>query len=77
MSDITDNDLSDLVLDIDTNIFKWIEAHNVNALELTAVILARLVWCARQGGYEDDFVKLLEAPKVLLTAEKRNKDTLH
>jgi len=77
MSDITDNDLSDLVLDIDTNIFKWIEAHNVNALELTAIILARLVWCARQGGYEDDFVKLLEAPKVLLTAEKRNKDTLH
>jgi hypothetical protein len=77
MSEIAGDDLSDLVLDIDTNIFKWLESHNVNALELTAVILARLVWCARQGGYEDEFVKLLEAPKTIITAEKRNKETLH
>ena len=75
--DILDDELAELVLDIDTNIFKWIETHKLNGLEMTAIVLARLVWCAKMGAYEEDFLKLLEAPKALLTNIKPDKETLH
>jgi hypothetical protein len=77
MSDLSDDNLAELVLDIDNNFFKWAKIHNINPLELTAVILARLTWCAKLGGYQDDYIKLLESPNKLLTAEKQNKETLH
>ena len=42
-------------------------------LNLTAVILARLTWLAKQGDYKDDFIKLLESPKHILAGEDKEK----
>jgi hypothetical protein len=46
------------------------------ALNLTAVILARLTWLAKQGQYQEDFIKLLQAPQDILIEEEK-KDILH
>jgi hypothetical protein len=68
-----DGILEDLTLDIDTDLLKWMTTYEMPALNLTAVILARLTWLAKQGGYEQDFIKLLDTPKDILNEGKVEK----
>ena len=61
-----DEMLNQLALDIDTEMLKWINTFEIPALALSAVILARLAWLAKLGGYEKDFLQLLEHPKRIM-----------
>jgi hypothetical protein len=61
-----DEMLDQLALEIDTEMLKWINMFEIPALALTAVILARLAWLAKLGGYEKDFLQLLEHPKRIM-----------
>jgi hypothetical protein len=58
---------------IDMKLFEWMSEHKVPALNLTAIILARLTWLAKQGNYTEDFVALLEAPSQILKEEEDDK----
>ena len=71
-----DKMLADLSEDIDMALLKWMNTYEVPALNLTAVILARLTWLSKQGHYESDFIELLKAPEQILSQEE-NKDTVH
>ena len=71
-----DKMLADLSEDIDIALLKWMNTYEVPALNLTAVILARLTWLSKQGQYQDDFIELLKAPEQILSQEE-NKDILH
>ena len=46
-----DKMLTDLSEDIDEAMFKWLNTYEMPPLNLTAVILARLTWLAKQGDY--------------------------
>lgn len=65
--------LTELSGDIDEMLFKWLTTYEIPALNLTAVILARLTWLAKQGDYKDDFIKILESPKHILAGEDEEK----
>jgi hypothetical protein len=65
--------LEEISGDIDGAIFKWLTTYEMPALNLTAVILARLTWLAKQGDYTNDFIKLLESPKHILAGEDEEK----
>jgi hypothetical protein len=65
--------LTELSGDIDEAMFKWLNTYEMPPLNLTAVILARLTWLAKQGDYKDDFIKLLESPKHILAKEDEEK----
>jgi hypothetical protein len=65
--------LEELSGDIDEAMFKWLTTYEMPALNLTAVILARLTWLAKQGDYKEYFIKLLESPKHILTNENEEK----
>jgi hypothetical protein len=65
--------LEELTSDIDEAMFKWLTTYEIPGLNLTAVILARLTWLAKQGDYKDDFIKLLESPKHILAGENEEK----
>jgi len=71
-----DKMLADLSEDIDMALLKWMNTYEVPALNLTAVILARLTWLSKQSHYESDFIELLKAPEQILSQEE-NKDTVH
>ena len=71
-----DKMLADLSEDIDIALLKWMNTYEVPALNLTAVILARLTWLSKQGHYESDFIELLKDPEQILIQEE-NKDTVH
>jgi len=71
-----DKMLEHLSEDIDNALLKWLTTYELPALNLTAVMLARLTWLAKQGQYESDFIELLKAPENILNQEE-NKDTLH
>jgi hypothetical protein len=62
--------LEHLSEDIDNALIKWLTTDEVPGLNLTAVILARLTWLAKQGNYTDDFLRILEAPKDIVTKEE-------
>jgi nitrogen fixation-related uncharacterized protein len=68
--------LEHLSEDIDNALLKWMTTYEVPALNLTAVILARLTWLSKQGQYQSDFIELLKAPENILNQEE-TKDTLH
>jgi hypothetical protein len=65
-----DTMLAELSEDVDTQLLKWLTTYELPGLNLTAIILARLVWLARQGNYTDDFLRLLEAPKDIVEREE-------
>jgi hypothetical protein len=65
--------LEHLSEDIDNALIKWLTTYEVPGLNLTAVILARLTWLAKEGNYTDDFIKLLESPKETLNKEDDKK----
>jgi hypothetical protein len=68
--------LADLSEDIDTQILKWLTTHEMPALNLIAIILARLTWLAKQTDCKDDFIALLKAPEQILNKEE-DKEVLH
>ena len=68
-----DEMLAGLSEQIDMKLFEWMSEHKVPALNLTAIILARLTWLAKQGNYTEDFVALLEAPSQILKEEDDDK----
>jgi hypothetical protein len=65
--------LEELSADIDDVLFKWLSTYEIPGLNLTAVILARLTWLAKQGDYTNDFIRLLESPKHILAGEEKDK----
>ena len=65
--------LEELSGDIDNMLFKWLSTYEIPPLNLTAIILARLTWLAKQGDYTNDFIRLLESPKHILTGEDDEK----
>jgi hypothetical protein len=71
-----DRMLEHLSEDIDNALLKWMTTYEVPALNLTAVILARLTWLSKQGQYQSDFIELLKAPENILNQEE-TKDILH
>ena len=74
MASIEEDDmLVSLTEQIDTKLFEWMLEHKVPPLNLTAIILARLTWLAKQGNYESDFISLLEAPSQILNDELKEK----
>ena len=66
--------LISLTEQIDTKLIEWISEHKVPPLNLTAILLARLTWLAKQGNYTEDFVALLEAPSQILKEEIKEKN---
>ena len=71
MASVTeDTILLELTEEIDGQLLKWLTTYEIPALNLTAIMLARLVWLAKQGNYVDDFLKLLEAPKDIVEREE-------
>jgi hypothetical protein len=69
-----DEMLEQLSLDVDTEILKWLTTFEIHPLNLTAVILARLTWMAKQSNIEEDYLKLLESPKnIIVQTEQENK----
>jgi hypothetical protein len=71
-----DTMLAELSEDVDGQLLKWLTTYELPGLNLAAVILARLMWLAKQGNYTDDFLKLLEAPKDIVDVEPK-KDIVH
>jgi hypothetical protein len=65
--------LEELSGDIDEMLFKWLSTYEIPPLNLTAIILARLTWMAKQGEYTNDFIRLLESPKNILAGEDEEK----
>ena len=65
-----DKMLEDLAESIDTALFEWMTKFKMPALNLTAVILARLTWLAKQGNYREDFIEILKAPEEILNKEE-------
>ena len=65
--------LEELSGDIDNMLFKWLSTYEIPPLNLTAIILARLTWLAKQGDYTNDFIRLLESPKHILAGEDDEK----
>lgn len=65
--------LVELTEQIDTKLVEWMLEHKIPPLNLTAIILARLTWLAKQGNYESDFIALLEAPSQILNDEQEKK----
>ena len=54
-----------------------VTTYEIPALNLTAIILARLTWLAKQANCREDFIELLKAPEQILSKEEDNKDYLH
>jgi len=63
--------------DIDNALLKWMTTYEMPALNLTAVILARLTWLARMGNYREDLIELLKTPESILEQEEDYKDIFH
>jgi len=74
--ELDDKMLESVTEDIDNALLKWMTTYEMPALNLTAVILARLTWLSKQGQYQEDFIKLLQAPQDILIEEEK-KDILH
>jgi hypothetical protein len=66
-----DTMLVNLSESIDVALMEWLNEHKIPALNLTAVILARLTWLAKQGNYQEDFIRLLESPQEILKSEEK------
>jgi hypothetical protein len=68
-----DEMLQELSDQIDNKLIEWIKQHKIPPLNLSAVILARLTWLAKEGDCKDDFLSLLEAPREILENEDKEK----
>jgi hypothetical protein len=68
-----DGMLGHLSEDIDNAFMRWMNMYEVPALNMTAVVLARLTWLAKLGNYREDFLELLKAPENILDCEDDEK----
>jgi hypothetical protein len=68
-----DSMLAELSEEIDTALVKWMAEYKVPPLNITAVILARLTWLAKQTDCKEDFISLLQAPREILDSEEEHK----
>ena len=68
-----DTYLSELSEDIDTQILKWLTTYEMPALNLIAILLARLTWLAKQTNCKEDFITLLKSPEQILNEEDKDK----
>ena len=68
-----DEMLQELSDQIDNKLIEWLTQHKLPPLNLSAVILARLTWLAKESDCKDDFLSLLEAPKDILENEDNEK----
>ena len=67
--------LEHLSEDIDNKLLEWLTTYEMPALNLTAVILARLTWLAKETNSREDFLELLKAPSQILKDE--DKEVIH
>ncbi len=65
--------LQELSDQIDNKLIEWVNQHKIPPLNLSAVILARLTWLAKESDCKDDFLSLLEAPRKILENEDNEK----
>jgi hypothetical protein len=68
-----DEMLQELSDQIDNKLIEWLTQHKIPPLNLSAVILARLTWLAKESDCKDDFLSLLEAPRDILENEDKEK----
>ena len=68
-----DSMLAELSEEIDATLIKWMGEYKVPPLNITAVILARLTWLAKQTNCKEDFISLLQAPREILESEEEHK----
>ena len=68
-----DEMLQELSDQIDNKLIEWLTQHKIPPLNLSAVILARLTWLAKESDCKDDFLSLLEAPREILENEDKEK----
>ena len=68
-----DSMLAELSEEIDATLIKWMGEYKVPPLNITAVILARLTWLAKQTNCKEDFISLLQAPREILESEEKHK----
>ena len=69
--------LEQLSMDVDTEILKWLTTFEIHPLNLTAIILARLTWLAKQANIEEDYLKLLESPKDVIGETVQERKLVH
>ena len=72
-----DEMLEQLSMNVDTEILKWLNTFEIHPLNLTAIILARLTWLAKQTNIEEDYLKLLESPKNIIGETEQEKKQVH
>lgn len=70
-----DDMLPHLTEDIDASILKWLTTYEIPALNLIAIMLARMTWLAKQTDCKEDFIELLKAPPQILEFDEYKKVT--
>jgi len=64
-----DTQLESLSRDIDEKLFEWVNTYKTSPLNVCGVVLARLSWLSKISDSQEDFVKLLDAPKEAFVKE--------
>ena len=52
---------------------QWLNTYKTAPLNICGVVLARLLWLAKVSDSQEDFIKLLDAPKEVLEKEQDSK----
>jgi hypothetical protein len=73
---MNDSQLELLSKDIDDALMQWLNTYKTTPLNICGVVLARLLWLAKVSDSQEDFIKLLDAPKEVLEKE-RESNQLH
>jgi hypothetical protein len=68
-----DSQLELLSKDVDEALMQWLITYKTSPLNICGVVLARLLWLAKVSDSQEDFIKLLDAPKEVLEKEQENK----
>ena len=68
-----DSQLELLSKDIDEALVQWLNTYKTSPLNVCGVVLARLLWLSKLSDSQEDFIKLLDAPKEVLEQEKESK----
>jgi hypothetical protein len=68
-----DSQLELLSKDVDDALMQWLNTYKTAPLNICGVVLARLLWLAKVSDSQEDFIKLLDAPKEVLEKEQDSK----
>ena len=68
-----DSQLELLSKDIDDALVRWLNTYKTSPLNVCGVVLARLLWLSKLSDSQEDFIKLLDAPKEVFEQEKESK----